>query len=197
MQKLLNIIPVLILLSSTVSAQSRVGIKAGISHANVYANNDPTKNFLRARTSAMAGVSVELFATSRFSVQPELNYSYQVASETFNYSLLTWSYVQIPILAKFYLPDNSFNLYVGPQLGFLSKANQKLHGVKTNLKNQLQQTDFGGVAGVGYAFKRGLTLDVRGYHGAVNVFKSEFDQGVRTRNVLFTLALGYVFGAKK
>ena len=185
-----------ILLSATATAQTRFGIKAGISHANIYADNDPTKQFTKARTSALAGISIEMFAARRFSIQPELNYSYQVATETFNNSLLTYSYIQVPILAKFYLSDSAFNFYLGPQLGFLVKANQKLRDVKTDMKEELQQTDFGGMAGVGFRIKTGWTLDVRAYHGAMNVFKSEFDGGTRTRNVVFTAAIGYQFGSK-
>lgn len=194
MRKLL-VLPVLFF-SLALAAQTRFGVKAGISHANVYAESDRTKHFIKGRTSALAGISVELFATPRFSIQPELNYSYQVASETFNYSRLTYSYIQLPVFAKFYITDSAFSFYVGPQLGFLLDASLHYQQQKTDMKQQLQQTDFGAAAGIGYRSKKRFTLDVRAYHGAMNVYKSEFDAGIRSRNIVFTFAAGYQFGRK-
>jgi len=188
----------LLLIFYTTNAQTRFGLKGGIGASYIKSDNNKLRDFDKARTSGFFGATLEMFANKRFSIQPEVGYAHEVATETYYGSLLTLGYIQLPVLLKYTMPINSVSFYLGPQVNFLTKATLKLNGQSSNIKDDVAQTDFGVVAGIGYVGqKTPISFDIRAYQGLINVFKDEFEDGTRSRNVVISATLGYVWGSSK
>ncbi|HET8838841.1 MAG TPA: porin family protein, partial [Flavobacteriaceae bacterium] len=119
---------------------------------------------------------------------------------TINFNL---DYINIPLLAKFY-PTPEFNLFLGPQAGFLVSANEKvMTGEYENSKNDLSEIlrdmDFGLLGGIGYDFDFGITLQAHYYLGLININKVRYvlEDGTfshpKLKNDGFQLSVGYWF----
>jgi Outer membrane protein beta-barrel domain len=195
------VIPVLLLLAcQLVNAQGRIGIKAGTSYYTMHASNDKTKDYAEGKFGYLLGVTYELVLNKSFLIQPELNYSYQVARENYFGSNLKLNYTQVPILLHFHPGTSPVTLYAGPQLSFLGTAKIRTDaGKTTGFSGSMNQTDFGIAFGGGYVpagGKSGLSVDIRVYKGMMNAAKAEYDGGLRTRNNLVMLTVGYLFNRK-
>ncbi len=180
-----------------VSGQSaRFGVRAGANLFILASSNDKTQDFSSARVGYTFGGSYEMFINKQFSIQPELNYSYQEARETYYGSNLQINYTQLPILLRYYPSKAPAAFYAGPQLSFLGSANIKADdGKETGVGYKFNKTDFGFAFGVTYVPPvKGITFDLRVYRGLMKVIKSEFDGGVTTRPSLVSATFGYVFG---
>ena len=79
-------------------------------------------NFYDNRTSFHAGFTYEKMISDKVALQPEMLYSAEGGKS--GKTTLALNYLNIPILAKFYLTDG-FNLQTGLQLGFLLNAKLK------------------------------------------------------------------------
>ncbi|MBC8033269.1 MAG: PorT family protein, partial [Chitinophagaceae bacterium] len=108
------------------------------------------------------------------------------------------SYTQVPLLFRFHPANSQVALYAGPQVAFLGTAKTKVdNGSDVGISGQLNQTDFGVAFGVAkIPLKSGLTVDVRVYQGFMDVYKAEYDEGLKTRPTLISLTLGYMFARK-
>lgn len=191
------IIVLLLFIGQTIVAQSaRFGVRAGANLFILKSGSDKTQDYSEARVGYTFGGTYEMFITKSFSIQPELNYSYQEARESYYGSILKVNYTQLPILFRYYPGNASAALYVGPQLGFLGSANLKENNGKENgVAYKYNRTDFGITFGVArMPLKKGLTFDLRVYRGLMRVLKTEFDGGVTTRPTVISATLGYVFG---
>src|SRR5688572_26235452 len=97
-------------------AQVAIGLKGGLNFAKLDADGFSTKS----RTGYHVG-AFTLFKFSRIGIQPELVFSQQ-GSEVKNPDLgsveSNFSYVNIPVLLKFYTVLG-LNIQAGPQFGFL------------------------------------------------------------------------------
>lgn len=124
-----------------------------------------------------------------------------MASESYFGSKLKVNYTQVPVLLHFHPGTAPVTLYAGPQLSFLGTAKIRTdEGKTTSFSGSMNQTDFGIAFGGGYVpagGKSGLSVDIRIYKGFMNVIKAEYDNGIKTRNNLVTLTVGYLFNRKK
>src|SRR5690606_38891478 len=106
------------------------GVKGGLNLASI---NGDSEN-ISTRTSFHAGVVFELKFSDKFSFQPEIifseqgaesNYSEQVGSESIKYeSVLRTDYINIPLMAKYYLTEG-LDIELGPYVGFLLSASNQ------------------------------------------------------------------------
>ncbi|MBC7850115.1 MAG: PorT family protein [Chitinophagaceae bacterium] len=172
----------------------RFGVKGGTNLYFLKASNNRQLDYRNPRAGFVVGVSYELALNKMISIQPELNYSTQNAREDYFGSKLNVSYTQIPVLFQFH-PTVRNKLYAGPQVSFLGTAKTTAQdGTKTGISNQLNQTDFGVAFGVAHLpAQSGISVDVRVYQGMMNVYKAEYDNGLKTRNLLVSLTVGYLF----
>ena len=100
-------------------AEVGLGLKAGLNLANVNATS-PLTTF-DSRTGYHAGAFLKVKLT-KLAIQPEVLFSQQGTVKTTTASVeQTLSYVNIPIMLKFYL-ISGLNLQAGPQFGFLTSA---------------------------------------------------------------------------
>jgi opacity protein-like surface antigen len=212
MKKLLLTAAIAVFTLSSVNAQDiTFGAKAGINIANL----DVTDANIDSRTSLHLGVTAEFEISDTFSIQPELLYSAQGATESETYedsfvrqvSESEWklNYIQIPIMAKFYVSEG-LSLEAGPQIGFLASAEVDSDSTETSLfdgssvstsstvdaKEIVKSVDFGLNFGLGYKLDSGLNFALRYNLGLSNIYDvSETD--VKIKNRVFQLSVGYTF----
>ncbi len=197
----------------SVQAQLKYGVKVGLNMSNVTGDVDDTK----AKAGALVGVFARYSVNENLAFQPELLYSMQgckVEGYEYDYEYeyeytrsfpsrfnnlnksvsqveggdykIKLDYLLIPIMVKYY-PIEGLNLQVGPQFGFLLKAEADDEDIKDDMK----KFDFGFNVGAGYDLPVGLGLDARYYFGLTNA--SDGDDDFEAKNGVFSLALSYSF----
>lgn len=196
----------LIALSFSANAQQEIkfGAKAGVNFATL-------SNVSKAKmlTGFYVGAVAEIKLTAKFSIQPELVYSSQGAKNTYSETIIgittehsnhdKLDYINIPVLAKYYITDR-FSFELGPQFGFLIKAESKdeiiVNDVKTtdtrDFKNEVNSFDFGIGAGLAYDLSNGIFLNGRYNLGLTNVGKSD-EYYKDAKNGVIQVGVGYKF----
>lgn len=186
---------IVMLTSMTGFSQSiKLGVRAGVNLStwNVSGVTDlTTKSVLRPEAAILA----EIGLTKSFSIQPE--FSYAGSGTEFNYENLETtefktSYLQIPVLAKYRLP-NGIAFLAGPQAAFLLKANAKnASGEKEDIKSILKKNDFYFVTGIEYNLPVGIAFGVRYNAGLTNIY-TQGDEKIK--NSSFGFSVSYKFSA--
>lgn len=173
-------------------AQFAVGIKAGLNFANLDVSQSAGANYDN-RTGYHAG-AFALIKAGFIGVQPELIFSKQGTkySYTGGNGEANYDYINIPVMAKFYLPLG-LNLQAGPQFGFLSKAQikQTIGSVKTtqDVKDESKNMDVAIGVGAGWDLPFGLTVDARYNIGVSKVNDTSGSGDVKNR--VFQVSVGY------
>ena len=163
------------------------GAKAGLNLATLGPDlNDPA-----TRTIFHLGAMAEVSISDQFSIQPELLYSAQGATdESDEDEVVKLDYIILPILAKYYVLEN-FSLEAGPQIGFLLNAEAEDDGETFDLKENTKSTDLGFALGVGYKLENGLNFNLRYYFGSdVNTIEEDSDA---IKNRVFQASIGFFF----
>lgn len=148
MKKLVTVI-LLSIVANAAFAQAEVslGIKVGANFSKF--NEEEAKNLTSFHGGAFA-----LFKLTKIGIQPELLFSQQGASID-DVDLKT-AYMTIPVMLKIYLVQG-FNIQIGPQFGFLTKAEFDGDDIKESFKS----SDLSANVGLGVDLPFGLTIDGR------------------------------------
>lgn len=166
------------------------------------------------RVGFTIGAEAGYQVTERFGVTAGLLYSLQgyqlggslsstvggVEYKVEDNSKLNLHYINVPILANFYL-FKGFAVKAGIQPGFLASAKFKNDVTYTNLgtanktaeedvKDELNTFDFSIPVGVSYEFRNGIMIDGRYNIGLTKVAK---DSDVKSKNSVFQIMVGYKF----
>jgi hypothetical protein len=181
------------------------GIKGGFNFATVNGANIDSPN---SRTSFHAGVFVEFPMADIFSIQVEALYSGQGAEYSENSPLvlptgetiqatnnteLQLDYINVPVLAKFYLFEG-FSLEAGPQFSFL--LNDEFDTAPTEgggdspsiIRKTANTFEFGVAGGATFQTNMGLFATARYIQGI-----SEISDNENFQNAVFQVGLGYKF----
>jgi len=161
-------------------AQVALGIKAGLNFAKL-----DIENFSTDSRTGFHGGAFALFKLTKIGIQPELLYSSQGTDFPNGKSDLT--YLNIPVLLKFYLVGG-FNIYAGPQFGFLTGAETTVSGTTTDIKDQLKGSDISAALGAGIDLPFGLTLDARYNLGLSEV--NDTSGSSEAKNQVFQISAG-------
>ena len=135
------------------TAQATFGAKAGVNFSNL----DEDEMDYESKTGYNVGLFVEFELSDTFMIQPELLFSTQGArlEEGGAEFKINTTFINIPVLVK-YKAAESFYIEAGPQIGFLSKAEQELtYGGETyteDVKDDAKSTEF--------AFNLGISVDL-------------------------------------
>jgi hypothetical protein len=164
----------------------KLGIKGGL---NVSSLMGDAKD-VAIRTSIHAGLVAEIIVSDKFSIQPELLYSGQGATETFDGGgRIKLDYITLPVLAKFPIAK-SLSLEAGPQVGFLvsgkrktNDSNDKIEGAKT--------IDFGLDAGLEYELNNGVFFQARYNLGLTDIGSGP--ENSRISNSVIQFSIGKLF----
>ncbi|AXB55182.1 porin family protein [Flavobacterium fluviale] len=137
--------------------QTRFGVKGGLNLSTVVGGDvDDTKTLVGFHVGGFAEINI----VEKFFIQPELLFSAQGTKVDGGFGGdvdFKLNYLNIPVLAKYYIVDNKFSVEAGPQLGVLLSA--KAEG--EDIKDFTRSVDFGFNIGAGYNFTDNLAVGLR------------------------------------
>ena len=183
-----------ILALTSISAQEVLfGAKAGVNFASI--TGEDTDD-LDGITAFHFGAVVEIPVSEKFSIQPELLYSAQGAkfSEDGMDIDLKLNYINLPVLAKFYVADG-FSIEAGPQFGILLDAEVEGDGMSLDIKDNVTSLDIGVDFGLGYKLDNGLNFGARYNLGLTdgNDDPEFFGSDEAFKNSVLQLYVGFFF----
>ncbi|MDA0314332.1 MAG: porin family protein [Bacteroidetes bacterium] len=184
---------ILAFLIFTAAAQAQIGVRAGIGSTN-FSNGESQRAFTSI-TGIHLGAYYGLRATNKLTVEPGLFYSgkgYKTvplgASQEIKENL---GYLDIPLLAR-YAFNSTFNLFAGPQAGFLLSRTRTSGTVKDTNAESLGGYEIGAILGMGYQMSSGVNLQFSYDFGVVPFKYYEFE----VNNTVFKLSVGYTLPSK-
>lgn len=164
-------------------AQFALGVKGGLNFAKFDVND--FSGSVKNKTGFHGG-AFALIKLSKIGIQPELIFSQQGSKFRFNADEGegNFDYINIPVMLKLYTIAG-INLQVGPQFGFLSKA--EIDG--NNVKDSFKGSDLSLGIGAGWDLPFGLTIDAR-YNLGLSKIEDDpsFDA---VKNQVLQVSLGY------
>lgn len=197
MKKLILIVATVLVSGFSSFAQTiNFGVKAGITASNLKLTLSSTSITMTTKVGFYAGAIADIGVAESFSVQPELYYSSMGAKVAgnpglgFEDSKDDFRYVNLPVLLKY--KNEGFAVFLGPQIGVLISAKEKVGNVSTDYKNNLKSTDFSGIIGASYTLHNGLGLDARYQLGLSNITKGVAN-GTSLKNSTFMVGFHYFF----
>ncbi|MDA6069426.1 PorT family protein [Flavobacterium sp. AC] len=176
----------------TNAQQTRFGIKGGLNISTLVGGDvEDTKSLVGFHVGGFAEIKI----FDKFFIQPELLYSTQgtkVDGPLGTDADLKLNYLNIPVLAKYYIVDK-FSVEAGPQLGILLSA--KANG--SDFKDYTRSVDFGFNIGAGYNFTDNLSVGLRYTIGLSPITDNEIDNTEdyydSAKNSNLALSLAYKF----
>ncbi|MFH6958653.1 porin family protein [Flavobacterium aquidurense] len=178
------------------NAQStRFGVKGGLNISNFTGYQEDVKSLVGFHIGGFAEIKV----AKKFAIQPEFLFSTQGTTiEGYNGDSNTTvkvNYLNIPILAKYYITD-AFSVEAGPQIGFLLSAKSRSEDINDLFKS----TDYGLNLGIGYDFTENFALGLRYTIGLSDIADVPDDSqdypfayNANFKNSNFALSLAYKF----
>jgi hypothetical protein len=180
-------------LTFTVAVQAQIGVRAGFGSAN-FSNGDSQRAYT-STTRIHLGAYYGLKATEKITVEPGLFYSGKghkdLSLGSTNEIKESLGYLDIPVLARYSLNTN-FNVFAGPQAGFLLSRTRTEGSVKNTNAESLGGYEVGAVLGAGYQLASGVNLQVSYDFGIVPFKYYEFE----VNNTVFKLSVGYTIPSK-
>jgi opacity protein-like surface antigen len=173
--------------------ETRFGVKGGLNISTVVGGDvENTKSLVGFHVGGFA----EIFVVNRFFIQPELLFSTQGTKVDGPFGTdgdLKLNYLNIPVLAKYYIVDKKFSVEAGPQLGVLLSAKAE----DEDVKDFTRSVDFGFNIGAGYSFTENLSIGLRYTIGLSPIsdedIDSEEDYYDSAKNSNLALSLAYKF----
>ena len=207
-----TLLPALIALlffSSSTFAQLpfKLGVRAGLNLANLSFDPElPSTVDKSSRVGFKFGAMAELGFIPMFALQIEPMYVSRGAKFTQGPAEETWkfSYLEIPILLKLKIPTPgpiTPYAFAGPNIGILLSANDETNGQETDIKDQVNSTDFALDFGAGVSFNIAplldLLIDARYSLGLSEIPTDEAKQSlgnltIKTRDI--QIVAGIMFG---
>jgi hypothetical protein len=167
-------------------AQFALGVKGGLNFATFDASD--VGGSLKNKTGFNGG-AFALIKLTKIGIQPEILFSQQGSKFKFDGGNVdgNFDYINIPVILKLYTIAG-INLQVGPQFGFLTRA--EIDG--TNVKDSFKNSDLSLGLGLGWDLPFGLTIDARYNLGLSKIDEADpaFDA---VKNQVIQLSVGYKF----
>ncbi|AIZ63070.1 hypothetical protein PK28_04040 [Hymenobacter sp. DG25B] len=230
MKKSTVLVAALLSVAAFSSAQAqgvRLGLRAGANYSNL-SGNIKNENTYNNKLGFVGGVMLNApIVENFFSIQPELLYSQKgfenkpteytniLGYQTKREGKVNYNYLDLPILAK--INADGFYFEAGPQISYLLSSNNQTKTTTTspltgepetsqaenqNDVSELNRTELGYAAGLGYQAENGLSIGLR-YTGAFSdLVKSDngdtyFNGDLKNaRHSAFQVSLGYLIGNK-
>lgn len=181
------------------------GVKVGLNISNVTGDDaDFSGADKKSRVNLAIGGFVTFGLGDTFAIQPELmyvgggaKYEAQVGSGSLDRKV---SFLDIPVLVKYNIPMEGSvkpSVYLGPALGIiLSAEDEDQDGKTTDIKDDLESTNFSLVFGVG-ANISSVTVDLRYGLGLSSIVKDDDTTTPATtidvKTAGFMILVGYSF----
>ena len=168
MKKLL-IIAIGVFAAGAVQAQDvSFGVKAGGNLSNIIKTNDENYK-TEFKPGFHAGLTMEIGLGNTFAFAPELMFSQKgYKTNAFGGTFAqTTNWIDIPILAKI-KAGPGFNVFLGPQVSFLTRTKNKYEGVLGTAQNEIEENSdtfkksiASGVIGAGFDITPKIGLSAR------------------------------------
>ena len=180
-------------------AQWSFGVKAGVACSTVDIKHWDNKQ----KVGLLAGGVVSYELSEQFDLQGELfyanrGYKTDIYLEVSDKNPHDWkfslSYLNLPLLLKWYPIGQGVYVEAGPQVGYLRDNSNDIEGwpkdesLDQNPWGDYKRWDFGLVGGIGYSFNMGLFVDVRYDLGLTNVLKE-----CTSKQRAWEFSVGYMF----
>ncbi len=177
------------------------GVRAGVNFSNLIGDGVDGLN-LDSKLGLAIGVTGEYQFNEDFGLNVGLTYSERGWKEEalnlfgqLEEGDLRFTYLTIPILAKYYIGDSGFSINAGPQAAFNISRSGEVNGeeIDDDFIAEPESIDVGLLGGVSYKFMEGSSLegfliDARYNYGLTEVF-----EGSEARWSILQLSVGYVF----
>jgi hypothetical protein len=181
-------------LTIAVAVQAQIGIRAGLGSSN-FSTGGVQRGFtslIRPHLGAYYGLEV----IEKLTVEPGMFFSGKGITTTSNFTNKEFkeslSYLDIPVLVRYAVNEN-FNVFAGPQAGFLIARTYTEGSVKLTDTAPVGGYEIGGVFGVAYKWTSGINLQAS-YDFGIMPFKY-FQADVN--NTVFKFSVGYTLPSKK
>lgn len=194
MKKLLFVFVAVVSLT-VAQAQSKFGVKAGANFANLSGDIEDVK----MKIGFNIGVTGDIAFSDMFSFHPELVFSAQGAKYDVSDidASLNFNYLNLPLLVRYNNPSG-FYAELGPQVGFLMSAKEKVEDEDEDIKDSFKGIDFGAALGIGYQMKNGFGFGARYALGLSNILDTEDEESdVSVKNNVISVGIFYNFGGSK
>lgn len=179
------------------------GVKAGVNLAEFRVHNMSPKPDLNMKTSMNGGFLVNIPLSSKLYFQPEVIYSGEGAKSTMSVMGTSTSveqdlsYIALPLMFQI-KSTGGFFVELGPQPGFLVRAQQQMGDTKTKNMGDYDKFDLALNGGIGYTSRVGLGINARYSLGLTNTLEEgDADGGPEAKNSVVQIGLFYLFGAHK
>lgn len=177
------------------------GVQAGANFAKL--QGDDVED-LDGRTGFNVGLTGEYMFSDSFALFTGAIYSQQgLESEDSGIERkLKLDYINVPVLAKFYIGESGLSIDAGPQIGFLINDDYEVSGLPAGaiLESDVnaETIDISAGGGVSYKFKEGSSLEglavgARYMIGLSNVYEDGSTLGDDVTNSVLSINLGYRF----
>ena len=188
--KRVSFVFVLSLITNVLFAQSGLsaGLKGGVNFSTITGEN--ADQIYSNRTGFHVGAFANM-RLQRFGLQPEVIFSSQGAEVPLTNSVEKFSYVNVPIMLKFYLTD-FLNLQAGPQFGLMTSAVAENNGGNINVESLYKESDWSLGLGVGLELPFGLNLEGR-YNVGVTDINDSPDTTTALNNQVYQVSIGFRF----
>jgi hypothetical protein len=198
--KKLFIIAIGVLAAGAVHAQNvSFGVKAGGNMSNIIKTNDENYD-TQFKPGFHAGLTMEIGISKQLAFAPELVFSQKgYKTDSFGGTFTqTTNWIDIPILAKIN-PTPGFNIFLGPQVSFLTKTQNKFEGVVSGQQTIEEGSDTfkksiaGGVIGAGFDITPKVGISAR---YALDFQKTDENGNTSTpafKNQVIQAGLGFKF----
>lgn len=192
MKKLQTILVLLSVLSVGSYAQ---GISGGAKLGLNMANQTFSGNGSYSSPSFLPGIHAGGYLTLMFSehvgLQPEVLFSGQGAKS--GSEKIKLNYISVPILARFNV-NQLLSFHVGPQIGLLASAKDKVGSSSTDVKSYYKSTDVGVAFGATVDLPMKLNFTLRFIKGLSDI-SDVSGSDVKVKNYTLQLSVGYkLFG---
>lgn len=193
MRKIILSVIAVMVFGFTNAQQTRFGVKGGLNISTVVGGDvEDTKSLVGFHVGGFA----EIHIVQRFFIQPELLFSTQGTKVDGPFGAdgdIKLNYLNIPVLAKYYIVDKKFSVEAGPQLGVLLSAKAE----DNDIKDFTRSVDFGFNIGAGYNFTDNLSVGLRYTIGLSPLsdedIDNEDDYYDSAKNSNLALSLAYKF----
>ena len=173
--------------------ETRFGVKGGLNISTVVGGDvENTKSLVGFHVGGFA----EIHIVQKFFIQPELLFSTQGTKVDGPFGVdgdIKLNYLNIPVLAKYYIVDKKFSVEAGPQLGVLLSAKAE----DEDIKDFTRSVDFGFNIGAGFNFTDNLSIGLRYTIGLSPLsdedIDNEDDYYDSAKNSNLALSLAYKF----
>jgi len=183
----------LVVLTFSSCACHYYGFKSGL---NVSSITGDDLGSTQPRLGLVAGGFAELCVDDYSSIQPEVLYSQQGVkySDHDGYDgTLKLDYINMPVLFKF-KATKEFVLEAGPQVGLLLSAKDKYDSPTdsgiADIKDDIENIDFGANLGLNYDLQNGWFFGARYYLGLSNIYQNS---DVKNKNGVFQFSVAFKF----